>query len=79
MQEIPASWVFIQAQDENCTFHIPNNELVVKWFLLYQSMGDDCSSNCVSSKRGMKCGLEFHKTDGNASPHNKQRSCEIAA
>lgn len=60
-------------------FSIPNNELVVKWFLLYKSMGDKCSSNCISSKCGMKCGVEFHKTDGNASPHNRQRSCEFEA
>lgn len=60
-------------------FSISNNELVIKCFLLYKKTGDKCSSNCVSSKCGMKCGLEFHKTDGNASPHNKQRSCEFSA
>lgn len=27
----------------------------------------------------MKCGLQSHKTGGNNSPPNKQRSCEFAA
>ena len=52
---------------------------MVKCFLLHKKTSDKCSNSyCVLSKCGMKCGLESHKTDGNDSSPNKQRSCEFA-